>query len=96
MFILLYNLSGNAMAFALQVVASAGLHDPTSGTAPSRGPVIGIAISALTGVIVLHTLSRRIGIWVNNTFAIIKVALLLTIVSQGLPTSSMLHAKRSN
>jgi amino acid transporter len=81
------------MAFALQVIASAGLYDPTSEKAPSRGPVIGIAISALTGVILLHTLSRRIGIWVNNSFAVIKVALLLTIVSHRSVTSSMLHAK---
>ncbi|KAF1998203.1 amino acid transporter, partial [Amniculicola lignicola CBS 123094] len=76
-FIILGNLSGNAIAFGRYVLWAAGYEDPP------RGPVIGLAISALTVSALLHALSRRGGILVNNLFAIMKVCILLTIIILG-------------
>ena len=75
MYILLYNLGGNAIAFALQVLIASGHYE--AGTVPDRGAVIGIAVGVLTLVIVLHTFSRNGGILINNAFAVVKVVLLL-------------------
>ncbi|KAF2690577.1 amino acid transporter [Lentithecium fluviatile CBS 122367] len=76
-FIILGNLSGNAIAFGRYVLLAAGHDDP------QRGPVIGLAIAALTIVALLHAISRRGGILVNNLFAILKVGILLTIIILG-------------
>ncbi|KAK4506042.1 hypothetical protein PRZ48_004007 [Zasmidium cellare] len=84
MFLLMYNLSGNAISFALQVLTASGRYDKESGEVPERSIVIGIAIAALTAVILLHSFSRNMGIFINNGFAILKVALLLTIVALGI------------
>jgi hypothetical protein len=62
-FILMYNLSANAMAFGNQVMKASGDSDP------KRGPVLGIAIAVLSLIVLLHTFSRRGGILVNNMFA---------------------------
>ncbi|KAK5715755.1 hypothetical protein LTR17_016665 [Elasticomyces elasticus] len=80
MFILMYNLSGNAMSLALQVEVASGMYDPASGAIPPRSTTVGIAIAFLSLVIVAHIFSRGAGIWINNAFAAVKVALLLTIV----------------
>ncbi|KAK3638257.1 hypothetical protein LTR56_005513 [Elasticomyces elasticus] len=84
MFILMYNLSGNAMSLALQVEIASGMYDPGSDVVPARSTTVGIAIAFLSLVVVAHILSRGAGIRINNAFAIIKVALLLTIVSLGI------------
>ncbi|UJO20152.1 High-affinity methionine permease [Fulvia fulva] len=84
MFLLMYILSGNAISFAIQVMTASGHYDRDSGDLPPRGIVIGIAISALSLVVLLHAFSRNIGIFINNGFAIIKVALLLTIICLGI------------
>lgn len=76
-FIILGNLSGNAIAFGRYVLLAAGYEDP------QRGPVIGLAIATLTVVALLHAFSRRGGILVNNLFAIMKVCILLTIIILG-------------
>ncbi|KAM0721712.1 hypothetical protein Q7P37_002637 [Cladosporium fusiforme] len=81
MYICLYNLGGNAIAFALQAIKASGHYN--AGEVPPRGTVLGIAIGVLTLIILLHTISRTGGILVNNAFAIIKVALLLTIFALG-------------
>jgi amino acid transporter len=83
MFILMYNLSGNAISFGLQVMVAAGIYNPTDITPPPRGIAVGIAIGTLTFVVLLHMFSRRGGILLNNIFAIVKVALLLTIIILG-------------
>ncbi|KAK5716211.1 hypothetical protein LTR17_016553 [Elasticomyces elasticus] len=80
MFILMYNLSGNAMSLALQVEIASGMYDPASGVICPRSTTIGIAIAFLSLVIVAHIFSRGAGIRINNAFAVVKVALLLTIV----------------
>ena len=81
MYILLYNLGGNAIAFALQAVKASGHYK--TGEVPPRGAVLGIALGVLTLIILLHTISRTGGILINNIFAIVKVALLLTIFALG-------------
>ncbi|KAF2202669.1 amino acid transporter [Delitschia confertaspora ATCC 74209] len=76
-FILLGNLSGNAIQFGRYVLLASGHDNPT------RGPVIGLAIAALTIVVLVHTVSRKGGILMNNAFAILKVCILLTIIILG-------------
>ncbi|KAG9233201.1 amino acid permease-domain-containing protein [Amylocarpus encephaloides] len=76
-FILLGNLSGNAIAFGTYVMEAAGQPDPAKGT------VIGIAIAVLTAAVGIHVFSRRGGILLNNIFAIIKVLILVTIIVLG-------------
>ena len=73
----------NAICFGIEVMIASGSYDPTSHQTPARGPAVGIAIGALTFVILLHIFSRRGGILVNNAFALIKVALLVMIVCLG-------------
>lgn len=80
MFILMYNLSGNAISLAIQFEVACGIFDPTSGATPARSTTIGIAIAFLSLVVVAHVFSRGVGIYINNAFAIVKVALLLTII----------------
>jgi amino acid permease len=76
-FILLGNLAGNALALGRYIMLAAGHRDP------SPGSMIGIAIVALSLVILLHMSSRRGGIFLNNVFAIYKVLFLLVIVIIG-------------
>ncbi|OCK89960.1 amino acid transporter [Cenococcum geophilum 1.58] len=77
LFIVLGNLSGNAVAFGTYVMVAAGHSDP------ARGTVIGIAIGALTLCALLHIFSRRGGILINNIFATAKVLILMTIIILG-------------
>ncbi|KAK5165825.1 uncharacterized protein LTR77_008748 [Saxophila tyrrhenica] len=81
MFVLMYNLSTNAIAFGLQVMTASGHYDGLSPDGiPSRGPVLGIAIAVLTLIVLLHTFSRRGGILINNAFAVLKVGALVVMV----------------
>ncbi|KAK3721139.1 hypothetical protein LTR37_003429 [Vermiconidia calcicola] len=84
MFILMYNLSGNALSFGLQVMTASGRYNRDTEEVPDRATAIGIAIAALSLVVLLHTFSRKGGILLNNIFAIIKVALLLAIIGMGI------------
>lgn len=77
---LMYNLSGNAISFGLQVMKASGIHDPSAGDIPSRSTAIAIAIATLTLVVISHSISRRGGILINNAFAVIKIALLIAII----------------
>jgi hypothetical protein len=76
-FIMLGNLSGNAVAFGSYVLGAAGIPDPP------RSHVIGIAIGSLTAAILLHVCSRRGGILMNNFFATCKVLILLAMIILG-------------
>src|SRR5204863_5291777 len=78
-FILLGNISGNAIAFARYAMEAAGHDEPDS----EKGKVIGIAFAALTAAVLLHVCSRRGGIVMNNAFACLKVLILLTIIILG-------------
>jgi amino acid transporter len=76
-FILLGNLSGNAIAFGEYVMVAA--NHPSA----SRADVIGLAIAALSVAILLHVCSRRGGIIINNLFTIVKVSILIAIIVMG-------------
>ncbi|MCJ1313553.1 hypothetical protein MMC25_007232 [Agyrium rufum] len=76
-FVILGNLSGNAVAFGTYVMVAAGNQEP------SRGASIGLSIGALTAACLLHVCSRRGGIFLNNVFAMLKVGILLTIIIIG-------------
>jgi amino acid transporter len=89
MFIVLGNLSGNAIAFGIYILEAANRYDPTKSTdgstpEPNHPAVIGLAIASLTVAILLHICSRRGGILVNNCFAVIKVLILLVLICIGL------------
>lgn len=77
MFIILGNLSGNAIGFGSYVMKAAGYEAHDSA-------VRGLAVAALTAACVLHGVWRRGGILLNNAFAFIKVAILLLIIVVGL------------
>lgn len=76
-FILLGNLSGNAISFGHYVMLAADRPDA------ARADIIGIAIGALSAAILLHVCSRRGGIIVNNLFTVVKVLILLSIIVMG-------------
>ena len=77
LFITLGNLSGNAIGFGSEVMEAAGV--PTNDAA-----VRGLAIAALTTACLLHAISRKGGIYLNNAFAFMKVTILLLIIITGL------------
>jgi amino acid transporter len=76
-FIVLANLSSNAIAFGIQVMRAAGHKSPP------RGAVVGLAIGVLTLCTLLNYFSRHGGLVVNNVFAVVKVLNLLTIIVLG-------------
>jgi amino acid transporter len=75
-FIILANLSGNAIAFGRYVLWASGKDD-------DKGPTIAIGIAALTVIPLLHAFSRRGGLFVNNIFAVVKIGILLSIIILG-------------
>lgn len=76
-FILVGNASANALSFAIHALAAAGYSDDL------QRPVRGIAIATVTVVGLLHGLWRKLGIAVNNVFALIKVLILIMIIIIG-------------
>ncbi|MCJ1286908.1 hypothetical protein MMC26_006254 [Xylographa opegraphella] len=77
LFIVLGNLSGNAIGFGSYIMEAAAL--------PNHDAAIrGLAIAALTTACLLHAISRKGGIYLNNAFAFMKVAVLLLIIVAGL------------
>ena len=86
MFIVLGNLSGNAIAFGIYCLEAANRYHPADniGVEPNHPAVIGLAIAALSTAILLHICSRRGGILVNNIFAFTKVLILLVLICLGI------------
>jgi amino acid transporter len=82
-FILLGNLSGNALALGRYLMLAGGYTDDAGNLTASQGSVVGIAIGALSIVILVHMSSRRGGIVLNDLFAVFKVLLLLAIIILG-------------
>ncbi|KAG0651287.1 High-affinity methionine permease [Hyphodiscus hymeniophilus] len=76
-FIILGNLSGNAVSFGTYIMDAAGKADST------RSQTIGIAVASLTAAILLHVCSRRGGIIMNNFFAVTKVLILIAMIILG-------------
>ena len=83
-FLILGNISGNAVAFGIYVAIAAG-KDPISDSANnySKGLVIGLAMMTLTLCAGIHIFSRRGGVLLNNFFAIIKVLMILVLAILG-------------
>jgi amino acid transporter len=78
-------MAGNAMNFGISILeAQRPLSElNSSGEAISdvnNGAVRGIAIAVSIAACLLHTVSRRGGILLNNIFAVVKVGILLVII----------------
>ncbi|KAK3314224.1 amino acid permease-domain-containing protein [Apodospora peruviana] len=74
-FIFIGNMANNCINFASRVLQ--GAHP---GVVPDNGHVRGVAMAAAVFACLIHGVSRRGGIWLNNLFALVKVGLLLVIV----------------
>ncbi|TIC89436.1 High-affinity methionine permease [Colletotrichum higginsianum] len=73
-FIILRNIAGNCIHFALCVMEAAGVENPAD------GPVRGIALVAAIFACGVHAISRRFGILLNNTLAVMKIMIMLLII----------------
>ena len=80
-YVILGNLSGNAIAFGIYVLEAAGIegHDAA---------VRGLAVAALTAASLLHGAWRHGGIIVNNTLASLKVLVLVAVICIGFAASA--------
>ncbi|OLN96985.1 High-affinity methionine permease 7 [Colletotrichum chlorophyti] len=72
-FVVLGNMAGNSIHFAMRVLEAAGVE-------PENGPVRGIAIAVATFACGIHATSRRFGILLNNTLAVVKIMIMLLII----------------
>ena len=75
-FVVLGNLTGNAIAMGQYIMRAAGAPD-------SSEAVRGIAVAALTGACLIHGLWRNGGIVLNNVLASIKLLTLMAIIVIG-------------
>lgn len=75
-FILLGNMAGNCVAFALYVLRAAGYYEGNLSVGNVRGLALGVAVSACF----IHAFSRKGGILLNNALAMFKVAVLVMII----------------
>ncbi|KAF2099125.1 hypothetical protein NA57DRAFT_76358 [Rhizodiscina lignyota] len=83
MFIILGNISGNAVAFGIYTAIAAG-KDPTNPKNNyEKGLVIGLAILTLCVCSAVHVFTRRGGILLNNFLAIVKILILLVMAILG-------------
>ncbi|KAF6822116.1 high affinity methionine permease [Colletotrichum musicola] len=73
-FVVLGNMAGNSIHFALRLLEAAG-HEK-----PENGPVRGIALAVAVFACMVHTFSRRGGILLNNLLAMIKIMIMLLII----------------
>lgn len=75
-FVILGNMTGNAIAFGQYTMQAAGAPDDPKA-------IRGLAVAALTGACLLHGLWREGGIVLNNILALIKVLTLLAVIVIG-------------
>ena len=80
-YVILGNLSGNAIAFGIYVLEAAGIkgHDAA---------VRGLAVAALTAASLLHGVWRNGGIVANNILASLKVLILIAVICIGFAASA--------
>lgn len=80
-YVILGNLSGNAIAFGIYVLEAAGIDGHAAA-------VRGLAVACLTVACLLHASWRKGGIFVNNALAILKILILLVIIGIGFAASA--------
>ena len=80
-FIILGNLSGNAIAFGIYVMRAADLEGHDSA-------IRGLAVASMTCACLLHASWRRGGIVMNNLLALMKVLILVAIIIIGFAASA--------
>ena len=80
-YVILGNLSGNAVAFGIYILEAAGIEGHGS-------TVRGLAVVCLTAACLLHASWRRGGIYVNNLLATLKVLVLLAVIIIGFAASA--------
>lgn len=73
-FIILGNMAGNSIHFAMRLLEAAGISEPENGS------VRGIALGVATFSCGIHAFSRRGGILLNNILAVIKIMIMLLII----------------
>jgi amino acid transporter len=83
-FVILGNISGNAVAFGIYCAIAAG-KDPLNSDENNhcKGLVVGLAIMTLTICATIHIFSRRGGVLLNNIFAVIKISMVLVLAILG-------------
>ena len=84
MFVILGNLSGNAIAFGIYVLEAANVEGHHNYDAAVRG----LAVACLTVACLLHGVWRKGGIWINNILATLKVLILLAVIGIGFAASA--------
>ena len=70
-------MAGNCLVFGIRTLQAANA--PVTNSA-----VRGLAVGAATFACLIHSFSRRGGIWLGNVFALIKVLMLLLIIVTGI------------
>jgi L-asparagine transporter-like permease len=82
LFLFLGNLAGNAIQFAVYVLR---IHNSQfDGNSPeNQGPVLGVAIAAVSACALLNIFSRKGAIWINNILGVAKVIMLIVIIILG-------------
>lgn len=80
-YVILGNLSGNAVALGIYVMEAAGVEGHDSA-------IRGLAVASLTFACLLHAAWRRGGIVLNNMLAFLKVSVLLAIIVIGFAASA--------
>jgi len=76
-FIILENTAGTSVSFATNILDACHITQ-------TPGKIIGIALAVNTFCCVLHTLSRKWGILLNNFFGTLKLCLLIFIIIIGI------------
>jgi L-asparagine transporter-like permease len=71
-------MAGNCLVFGIRCIEAAG-YDSTKYNSTVRG----IAVAVATFVCLIHTFSRRGGIYLGNFFAVIKVLMLTMMIIIG-------------
>lgn len=88
-FIFLGNTSGNGIIFGTNVLRIIRYPDPVNLNDDKTGWIVkGIAVAVVTVACLLHGAWRAGGIWVQNSFAIMKIMILWFFIIAGLATYS--------
>jgi amino acid transporter len=76
-YIIIGNMAGNCLIFGVRTLEAANV--PITNSA-----VRGLAVAAATLACIIHSFSRRGGIYLSNVFALVKVMMLLLIIITGI------------